>query len=94
MKQHLDKMRSGNRNPDRHDTAVKPPGAEVAGGGAMPNRGQRLNPGYGASTADLNRGHLELDQPERYESPHPQRGDPFDDQPGGFLRRTGFSDER
>ncbi len=78
------------KNDNEHDTGVLPPGDDV-GGGALPNKGQSLNRGFGASQADLERGYASPPQPETYESPHPQRRYPAEE---GFVRRPIGSSER
>lgn len=75
-------------------THQMPPGGDV-GGEALTDRGQGCNGGFGASRADLKRGHRKLDQPPTFEPIHPQRVRDMDLIDGtGFLNRSTIIDER
>ncbi len=80
-------------NDSEYDTGVLPPGGPDAGGPALPNRGQSLNHGYGASHADLVRGHASPAQPPVYERTNPQRERSYDAEKG-FVSRPIVSTER
>lgn len=58
------------------------------------NVAQAGNVGFGATQADLERGHLEIEQPPIYDYPHPQREALYDAKPRGFVNRSPYSDER
>ena len=80
---------------DPYDTGVLPPGDDV-GGSTLPDRGQRLNRGFGAGKGDLDRGHLAVEQPSTYDDPHPQRRRDIEllTDPPGFVGRSTYSNER
>ncbi len=84
----MKQMKTGSSS--EYDTGILPPGDDV-GGAALPNKGQSLNRGYGASQAEMERGHSTAPQPDMYESPKPQR-DFYADE--GFVRRPTGSVER
>lgn len=75
------------------DTGVLPPGDDVMPGQSLPNKGQSLNRGFGATQADLVRGHASPPQPPVYERPNPQRRRSYDDEKG-FVDRPIGSTER
>ena len=55
------------------------------------NVAQAHNVGFGATEADLNRGHLKVNQPDLYGDSHPQRRGAVEK---GFLHRLAVSAER
>lgn len=58
------------------------------------NVAQTGNVGFGATKADLERGHIEIEQPPIYDHPHPQREAKFTDSPSGFFSRLPYSVDR
>ena len=58
------------------------------------NVAQEGNVGFGATRADLERGHLKVEQPPIHDHPHPQREALYDAKPRGFVNRSPYSDER
>ena len=74
------------------ETKDMPPGGMKPLSNSMKSHGQGRNKGgYGASQADLERGFVKVDQPEKLEDPKPHRRG---ETKGGFIHRYGFSVER